>query len=107
VAALFKVDPAVLAKSVSWSGDPYTIVGVLGEFDFEDFGPAPQVWTSFQLDPNTTDQGHFFQAAGRLKPGVTLDQAKAKLDLSGKEYARKYPGALGPNGSFSVDPIKE
>jgi predicted permease len=103
----FNSDPNVLGKSISLSGEPYTIVGVLGDFDFEDFGPAPQVWTSFQLDPNTTDQGHFFQAAGRLKSGVTLEQAKAKLDLSGKEYGRKYPGALGPNGSFSVEPIKE
>jgi putative ABC transport system permease protein len=103
----FNSDPNVLGKSISLSGEPYTIVGVLGEFDFEDFGPAPQVWTPFQLDPNTTDQGHFFQGAGRLKPGVSLEQAKAKLDLSGKEFGRKYPGALGPNGSFSVEPIKE
>ena len=37
---------------------------------------APQVWMPFQLDPNTTDQGHYFQSAGRLKPGVTLEQAQ-------------------------------
>jgi putative ABC transport system permease protein len=103
----FNSDPDILGTSISLSGEPYTIVGVLGAFDFEDFGPAPQVWTSFQLDPNTTDQGHFFQAAGRLQPGVTLAQAKARLDLAGREYAQKYPGALGPNGSFSVEPIKE
>jgi putative ABC transport system permease protein len=103
----FNSDPQVIGKAISLSGEPYTIVGVLGNFDFEDFGPAPQVWTPFQLEPNTTDQGHFFQAAGRLKPGVTLAQAKARLDLSGKEYLAKYPGALAPNGSFSVEPVKE
>jgi putative ABC transport system permease protein len=103
----FNNDPQVIGKAISLSGEPYTIVGVLADFDFEDFGPAPQVWTPFQLEPNTTDQGHFFQAAGRLKPGVTLAQAKARLDLSGKEYQAKYPGALAPNGSFSVEPVKE
>jgi predicted permease len=103
----FNSDPQVVDKPLSLDGEPYTIVGVLGDFDFEEFGPAPQVWTPFQLDPNTTDQGHFFQAAGRLKPGVTLEQAKARLDLSAAEFKRKYPGGLGPNNSFSVDPVKE
>ena len=62
---------------------------------------------AFQLDPNTSDQGHYFQAAGRLKPGVTLQQAQARLKLSAEEYTRKFPGALGKNGSFSAEPIRE
>jgi putative ABC transport system permease protein len=103
----FSSDPQVLGTSISLSGEPFTIVGVLGDFDFAEFGPAPQVWTAFQLDPNTTDQGFYFQAAGRLKPGVTLQQAKARLDVSAGEFGRKFPGALGPNGSFTVEPIKE
>lgn len=103
----FNSDPQVAGKTISLSGAPFTIIGVLGEFDFAEFGPAPQVWTAFQLDPNTTDQGHFFQAAGRLKPGVTLEQAKARLDLSSRDFERKFPGALGQGGSFSVEPVKE
>ena len=90
------------------SGEPYTVVGVLGDFDFAEFGPAPQVWTPFQLDPNTTDQGHYFQAAGRLKPGVTLEQAKARLaGRRPRSSSASIPTALGPNGSFSVEPIKD
>jgi predicted permease len=65
------------------------------------------VFTPFQLDPNTTDQGFFFQAAGRLTPGVTLEQAKARLDLSAQDFQRKFPGSLGQGGSFSVESIKE
>ena len=103
----FNRDPDIVGKAISLSGEPYTIVGVLGEFDFEEFGPTPQVWTPFQLDPNTTDQGHYFTSAGRLKPGVTLEQAKAQLRVSASEYRRKFPDALGPNDSFSVQPIRE
>ena len=103
----FQSDPQIVGKAIHLSGEPFTIVGVLGEFDFAEFGPAPQVWTAFQLDPNSTDQGHFFQAAGRLKPGVTLQQAQARLDLSAKDYEREFPGALGQGGSFSVMPVKE
>src|SRR5262245_29595652 len=103
----FKSDPQVLGTSMSLSGEPFTIIGVLGEFDFAELGPAPQVWTAFQLDPDSTDQGFYFQSAARLKPGVTLQQAKARMDVSAQEFGRKFPGSLGPNGSFSVEPVKE
>ena len=103
----FNDDPDIIGKPISLSGESYTIVGVLGEFHFEDFGPPPQVWMPFQIDPLTKDQGHYFQAAGRLKPGVTLEQAKARLQLSAEDYKRKYPNALRPNQAFSVQPIQE
>ena len=60
----------VVGKAISLSGDSYTVVGVLGEFDFTEYGPTPQVWMPFRIPANTADQGHYFQAAGRLKPGV-------------------------------------
>ena len=103
----FNNDPDIIGKPISLSGESYTIVGVLGEFHFEDFGPSPQVWMPFQIDPNTKDQGHYFQAAGRLKPGVTLQQAKARLQLSAEDYKRKYPNALRPNEGFTVMPMRE
>lgn len=103
----FNSDPNIVGKAISLSGDSYTIVGVLGEFHFEDFGPPPQVWIPFQLDPYTKDQGHYFQAAGRLKPGVTLEQAKDRLKASTAGYKEKYPNALGPNQTFSVMPIRQ
>ena len=105
----FNSDREVVGKTISLDGEPYTIVGVLGDFDFAIFGTpqTPQVWTPFQLDPNTADQGHFLQAGARLKPAVTLEQAKAKLTLSAQGYLRRYPNALGPNGSFSVETLKE
>ena len=96
----------VIGRTISLGGEPYSIVGVLGEFDFSEYGPTPQVWTPFQIPANTTDQGHYFQAAGRLKPGVSLQQAKTRVNESAEEYKRKYPNALGPNAGFSIDPIR-
>jgi predicted permease len=96
----------VIGKTISLSGEPYTVIGVLGDFDFSEYGPTPQVWTAFQIPANTADQGHYFQVAGRLKPGVSLEQAKARLHASAEEYKARYPNALGPNASFSVDPIR-
>ena len=53
-------------------------------------------------DPNTSDQGHYFQAAGRLKPGVTLEQAQARLQASADEYQRKYPERARPERRASA-----
>ena len=58
-------------------------------FDVQEFGPAPEVWVPFQLDPNTTDQGHYFRATGRLKPGVTLEQAQGADAGVGRRVPRR------------------
>jgi putative ABC transport system permease protein len=96
----------ILGKTVLLAGDPHLVVGVVGSaFDFREFGPAPDVWVPFQLNPNSADQGHYFQAAGRLKAGVNIQQARARVVASAGEFLRKYPGALGPKGGFSIEPL--
>ena len=104
----FDSDAGILGKTISLSGDAHVIVGIVSaSFDFEEFGPAPEVWTAFQFDPNTADQGHYFQAAGRLKPDVTLAQARAHFQQSAVVYKQKYPDALNENNAFSVEPFRE
>jgi predicted permease len=102
-------DPNVLGKSVTLSGNPYTVVGVVGrEFDVRDFGPAPEIWVPFQIDPNTTDQGHFFQTVGRLKPGVPLEQAQAYLMASAAAYRDRWTVAAMPEtAGFSTITLHE
>jgi predicted permease len=104
----FAADPAIVGKPLSLSGEPHVVIGVIGpEFDIAEFGDEPELWVPFQLDPNTVDQGHFFQAAARLKPDVTLEQAQARLKLSAEEYRAKFPQALQANNSFSVEPLQQ
>ncbi|SPF46044.1 conserved membrane hypothetical protein [Candidatus Sulfopaludibacter sp. SbA4] len=101
----FGSDPAVIGKSLALGGEPYTIVGVIGAgFTFD--VPA-DLYLPFQADPNSTQQAHFFTAAARLKPGVSLQAAKAALALAAEEYKRKFPGTMGPNGSFTVEPLQQ
>jgi putative ABC transport system permease protein len=104
----FSHNPNIVGKTIELGGQPHTIIGVIGKtFDFREFGPDPEVWTPFQLDPNTHDQGHYFTVGGRLKPGVTLEQAKARLALSAGEFRHKFPDALQPKDSFSVESLRE
>jgi predicted permease len=56
----------------------------------------------FTLDPNTTDQGHYFRTIARLKDGVTLEQAQSRLEASAVGYRERFPVALGENGGFSA-----
>jgi len=105
----FGADPAAIGRSITLSGEPYTVVGIVGpSFDVEDWwgGPPPELWVPFQLDANSSDQGHYFRAAARLTPGVTLEQAQARLRLAADEFRTKYPNALGKNGSFGVERVQ-
>ena len=100
----FGGNPQIVGTAVSLSGDPYTIVGVLGP-NFET-DPVSDMWLPFQFDPNSQNQGHFFLAAGRLKPGITIDQANAQLKLASQQFLRRYPDYNLSNG-FAVQPLRD
>jgi putative ABC transport system permease protein len=104
----FANDPDVIGRTILLSGDPHVIIGVVSSaFDFGEFGPNPEVWVPFQLDPNTSDHGHYFMTAGRLKPNVTLAQAQAQLKQSAAAFREKFPDALPADNGFNVQPIRE
>jgi putative ABC transport system permease protein len=84
----FGGDPNMVGKAISLGGEPYVVVGILGPSFATD--PVADVWIPFQFDPNSTDQAHYFIAAARLKPGVTLSKAKAALQLAAEQFRRKY-----------------
>jgi hypothetical protein len=86
-------------------GEPYTMVGVLGA----NFAPDPpaDLWLPLQADPNSTDQAHYLRAAARLKPGATLDMAKTQMKLAADQYRRKFPGAMGSDGSFTAELLQD
>jgi predicted permease len=101
----FGGDRGILGKSIFLGGDPYTVIGVINSSFVAD--PVADVWLPFQFDPNSSDQAHYFLAAGRLKPGVTLEQAKAQMKLAFAQFHRKYPNATGPNEGFSVVALRD
>src|SRR5215831_9424139 len=103
----FNADPNIAGKSISLGGEPYTIVGVLNTFDFREYGQTPQVWTLFQFDPNTNDQGHYFQVMARLKPGVSVQQAYARMQASANDYRTKFPKGIGPQAGFGVLTVRD
>jgi len=102
----FGGNPNIVGSAISFGNEPYTVVGVLGKSFVSD--PEADVWLPFQIDPNSTNQGHFFLAAGRLKPGVTLAQANAQLKVAADQFRRRYTDAgMGPKEGFAVEPLRD
>jgi putative ABC transport system permease protein len=101
----FGGNPHIVGTSVSLSNEAYTIIGVLGKSFFTD--PESDLWVPFQIDPNSTNLGHYFLVAGRLKPGVSLAQANAQLKLAADQYRRLHPDDMDTHDGFGVQPLRD
>jgi len=106
----FAGDPAILGKTVTLNGSAHTVIGVAADSPATlEFGDNPQVYLPSQFDPNSHDfgsAGGVFSVA-RLKPGVTLEQAKARLQASAAQYRANFPGNLDSTDTFNAIPIRE
>jgi putative ABC transport system permease protein len=105
----FAGDRTVVGRTLSLNGESYVVVGILGPFDTEAIQAAgpPDVWLPFQIDPNSAMQGHFFMAAGRVKPGVTAASANEQLQIAARDFRQKYPDALGPQAGFGTRTLED
>ena len=100
----FGGNPNIVGTAISLGNEPYTIVGVIGQQFPSD--PPADIWLPFQIDPNSTNQGHYFMTAARLKPGISLAQANAQLKLAYGEFRRRWTLA-DPKSSFGVQPLRD
>ena len=86
----FAASPAVLGQTISVSGSPATIIGVVpASFAFPRENTA--LWTNLQLAPPTRRGPFFYRGIARLKPGVSLDQAQAETNAIGRRIMRENP----------------
>jgi predicted permease len=102
----FGGDPAIVDRTIDLGGEACVVVGVLGQSFSSD--PKSDVWLPLRPDPNSVDQGHYLRATARLKPNVTIEQAKAAMKIAAEQFKEKFPKALnGPKDSFSVVPLRD
>ena len=101
----FGGDPNVVGKTLALGGESYQVAGVADRSFSAD--PPVDIYLPLQADPNSADQAHYLQATARLKPGVTLQMAKAQMKIAAAEYERKFPKTLGPQGSFTAEPLRD
>lgn len=92
----FGSSPEVIGKSLTLNGKSYTVVGVVPP-SFTFYGHDRDVYTSIGqwTDPSFRDRRISVSARsiGRLKPGVTLAQARADMDRIARNLAAAFPVA--------------
>ena len=93
-------DPSALGTTIRVDGHDFTVIGVTGEpFAGIKVGSPRDVWvplsTLRRIDPNAArfDQrrASWLEMFGRLKPGVTLEQARAELAIIAGRLEQAYP----------------
>ena len=97
--------PAVVGKTLELGGESYHVAGVVGPNFSTD--PPVDIYLPLQADPNSTNQAHYLRSTARLKPGVTLEMAKAQMKLAAEEFKRKFPNSLGPQDGFTAEPLRD
>ena len=87
----FGGDPKWIGRTIRLDGEPYTVIGVLPEGSAFDRA-YNQIWRPLAFQPeNMTRNFHWFGSFAKLKPGVTLEKARAQMDSIGARIARDYP----------------
>ena len=84
----FGSDPGILNRQVPIDGESYTVIGVMPP----GLENRSQIWLPLVWDfPPDTRGGHFLQAIGRLKDGVTLVKAQVEMKALAARLERQYP----------------
>ena len=87
----FEGSPEVLGKSVTFSGESYTVIGVMPK-GFR-IPQGADLLAPLTLTPDMLSHrgSHYLVAMGRLKPGVTLQQAQSDIGGIATALAKQYP----------------
>ena len=88
----FGGDAAIVGQSILLDGVPHTVVGVMGA-DFAFPSRDYQIWKPLTFDPEelVTRINYSYLAVARLKQGVTLEQARADMNVVSAQIEREHP----------------
>src|SRR2546423_7206299 len=108
-------DPNVIGGSITLDGVAHTIVGVLPNMPAAWFGanPIAEVWATkpFQLPGFSYERlmrgTGYLRVIGRLKPGVTLAQARAALPSLDQSYRTQYPNKIDSVATTSLKTLPQ
>lgn len=102
----FGGNPNVLSQTLRMEDRAFPIVGVLPpRFHFPD---KTDIWfpANTVFSETTSRSAHNYLVAGRLKPGVTLDEAQAQMSAIGSRLEQQYP-ASNRNKSVAVTRMRD
>jgi putative ABC transport system permease protein len=88
----FGGDPEIIGKSITLSGTPYTVIGVMPP-GFNHPAGVVQLWTPLKLSASTlTDRNAtIIRAVARLAPGIPMTQAQIEMNGLARQLEERYP----------------
>jgi putative ABC transport system permease protein len=88
----FEGDGSVVGKSIFLDNSPYTVIGIMPP-DFRFPSRETQFWTTFKFQEGDYQDrdNNYLVGIGRLKPGVSLAEARSELMLIAARLQRQYP----------------
>jgi len=104
----FNSDAEIVGKAIPLSGNMYTVIGVMPA-TFVTPRISTEAWTPVHVsNPVAANfRGvHFLRTYGRLAPGVTIEQARAEMQVVDQNLAAQYP-AENKNRSTVLYPLHE
>ncbi|PYI89290.1 MAG: hypothetical protein DMF03_08100 [Verrucomicrobia bacterium] len=106
-------DARVIGRTIILDGVPHTVVGVLPNLPFSWIGPNAEVWTTkpfaipgFSYERMMRGTG-FLRVVGRLKPGMTIAQARAALPSLDQSYRTQSPDKIDSSATMSLKTLPE
>jgi putative ABC transport system permease protein len=111
----FGSDAQIGSRRIRVNGVPHTVLGVMPEaFDYPEgsrawvLSPKPVPLPPIDVPGDLLESRdvHYFQAVARLRPGVTVDQARNDLATMVDDQARRFPQSNGGRG-IAVQSLRE
>jgi putative ABC transport system permease protein len=99
-------DPSMIGRALNVDGKSYTVVGILPRGFYY---PAPDTALYVPLVPQASELirgNRFLRVTGRLKPGVSLAEARAEMDTLAGRLSEQYPDTNSGWG-IEVVPLRE
>jgi len=105
----FNADPNVIGQTITLTGQSFTVIGVLpAQFDFP---KGAEIWVPFQTVARPqllqNRQAGFLQIVGKLKAGVSLQQAEAELNTIIARVAKDHPETKAEGQRVVIKPMAE
>jgi putative ABC transport system permease protein len=99
----FGGDRSILGRAITIDGGPYQVVGV-ADPGFRLLDTPSELWRPYVLDSKELSQRGFYtlKVLARLKPGVTLDQARQDLAEVARGLEQQYPDI---NAGWTINPV--
>jgi predicted permease len=106
-------DPDVIGRNITLGGVPHAIVGVLPNMPFSWVGPAAEVWTTkpFEIAGLSNERimrgSGVLRVVGHLKPGITVEQARAAMPPLEQSYRARFPDKIDSASVMTLKTLPE